>query len=193
MNDYIIEKLLILSCNIDDFNPQNYEYISQKLFEHNALDVWLTPIYMKKSRSANTLSVLIRPEDKENCLDIIFSETTTLGIREKIITRYSLDREFKSITTPYGQVKCKIAKKGDKILNISAEYEDCKQLAQKHNVPLKTIQQTALFLANEELKHFVICSKQSCRYERINSKRRRNHGLFLGKRSLVREGNVGFL
>ena len=51
------------------------------------------------------------------------------------------------------QVKCKIAKKGDKILNISAEYEDCKQLAQKHNVPLKTIQQTALFLANEELKH----------------------------------------
>ena len=59
MNDYIIEKLLILSCNIDDFNPQNYEYISQKLFEHKALDVWLTPIYMKKSRSANTLSVLI--------------------------------------------------------------------------------------------------------------------------------------
>lgn len=153
MHNYIMEKLLILSCNIDDFNPQNYEYISQKLFKQNALDVWLTPIYMKKSRSANTLSVLIRPEDKENCLDIIFSETTTLGIREEIITRYSLDREFKSITTPYGQVKCKIAKKGDKILNISAEYEDCKQLAQKHNVPLKTIQQTALFLANEELKH----------------------------------------
>lgn len=68
---------------------------------------------MKKSRSANTLSVLIRPEDKENCLDIIFSETTTLGIREEIITRYSLDREFKSIITSYGQVKCKIAKKGE--------------------------------------------------------------------------------
>ena len=124
MNDYIIEKLLILSCNIDDFNPQNYEYISQKLFEHNALDVWLTPIYMKKSRSANTLSVLIRPEDKENCLDIIFSETTTLGIREEIITRYSLQIEsIKSITTPYRQVKCKTAKKGDKVSNISAEYE----------------------------------------------------------------------
>lgn len=154
MNDYIIEKLLILSCNIDDFNPQNYEYISQKTLLNIKLLMfgWLLFI-AKKSRSANTLSVLIRPEDKENCLDIIFSETTTLGIREEIITRYSLDREFKFITTPYGQVKCKIAKKGDKVLNISAEYEDCKQLAQKHNVPLKTIQQTALFLANEELKH----------------------------------------
>ena len=83
MNDYIIEKLLILSCNIDDFNPQNYEYISQKLFEHKALDVWLTPIYMKKSRSANTLSVLIRPEDKENCLDIIFSERQLLAYVKK--------------------------------------------------------------------------------------------------------------
>ncbi len=153
MNDYLIEQLSILSCNIDDFNPQNYEYISQKLFENHALDVWLTPIYMKKSRSANTLSVLIRPEHKQICLDIIFAETSTLGIREEIVTRYSLNREIKIVDTPYGKVKCKLAKKGQKILNISAEYEDCKQLAQKYNLPLKTIQQTALFLANEEFNH----------------------------------------
>lgn len=153
MNDYIIEQLSILSCNIDDFNPQNYEYISQKLFENHALDVWLTPIYMKKSRSANTLSVLIRPEHKPVCLDIIFAETSTLGIREEIVTRYSLNREIKIVDTPYGKVKCKLAKKGQKLLNISAEYEDCKQLAQKYNLPLKTIQQTALFLANEEFNH----------------------------------------
>lgn len=153
MNDYLIEQLSILSCNIDDFNPQNYEYISQKLFENHALDVWLTPIYMKKSRSANTLSVLIRPEHKQICLDIIFAETSTLGIREEIVTRYSLNRKIKIVDTPYGKVKCKLAKKGQKILNISAEYEDCKQLAQKHNLPLKIIQQTALFLANEEFHH----------------------------------------
>lgn len=153
MNDYLIEKLLILSCNIDDFNPQNYEYIMQKLLQNGALDVWLTPIYMKKSRSANTLSILIHPKDKDICLDIIFSETTTLGIREEIITRYSLEREFKTVDTPYGKVNCKIAKKGTQILNISAEYEDCKRLAQIHNVPLKRIQQIALTLINEELYH----------------------------------------
>lgn len=153
MTDYNIDKLIILSCNIDDFNPQNYEYITEKLFTAGALDVWLTPIYMKKSRSANTLSVLLHQKNRENCLDIIFSETTTLGIREEQITRYSLDREFKSVETPYGKINCKIAKKGDKILNISAEYEECRQAAQKHNVPLKKVQQTALFLINEELHH----------------------------------------
>ena len=153
MSDYIIEKLSILSCNIDDFNPQNYEYIMQKLFANKALDVWLTPIYMKKSRSANTLSVLVAPEYKEQCLDIIFSETTSLGIREEVITRYSLNREFKLIHTPYGDVNCKIAKKGETILNISAEYEDCKKLAQQTQIPLKTIQQSALFLAYKEFSH----------------------------------------
>lgn len=151
MNHYTTEKLLVLSCNIDDFNPQNYEYIMEKLLAVGALDVWITPIYMKKSRSANMLSVLVRPEYKEICLDIIFTETSTLGIREEIITRYSLDREFKTIDTPYGKITCKIAKKNDKILNISAEYEECKQAARKYNVPLKKVQQTALFLINKEL------------------------------------------
>lgn len=153
MTEYNIDKLTVLSCNIDDFNPQNYEYITEKLFKAGALDVWLTPIYMKKSRCANTLSVLTRPENKEICLDIIFAETTTLGIREEIITRYSLDRKFKTVDTPYGKISCKIAQKGDKILNISAEYEDCKKAAQKYSVPLKKVQQTALYLINEELHH----------------------------------------
>lgn len=153
MNDYLVEKLLILSCNIDDFNPQNYEYIMQKLLQKGALDVWLTPIHMKKSRSANTLSVLTRPQNKNICLDIIFSETTTLGIREEIVNRYSLNREFKTVNTLYGKVSCKIAKKGEQIFNISVEYEDCKQIAQKYNIPLKKIQQMALTLINEELHH----------------------------------------
>ena len=153
MNNYITENLLILSCNIDDFNPQNYEYITERLFQAKALDVWLTPIYMKKSRPANTLSVLVRPENKSSCLDIIFSETTTLGIREEQITRYSLDREIKTVDTPYGKISCKIAKKGNKIFNISAEYADCKRAAQQYNVPLKKVQQYALFSINEELNH----------------------------------------
>lgn len=144
---YHTEELIVLSCNIDDFNPQNYEYISDRLFtEAHALDVWLTPIYMKKSRSANTLSVLTREENKIDCLDIIFSETSTLGIREEKIIRHSLSREFKTIDTPYGKITCKIAKRGSKILNISAEYEDCKQAAKLHHVPLKQVQQSALTL-----------------------------------------------
>lgn len=149
-NKYITEELLLLSCNIDDFNPQNYEYISEKLFAAKALDVWLTPIIMKKSRSANTLSVLARPENKQACLAIIFSETTTLGIREEKITRYSLERKFITVTTPYGDISCKIALQGSTILNISAEYEDCKRAAKLYNVPLKKVQQTALFLAQKQ-------------------------------------------
>ncbi len=151
--EYNIDELIILSCNIDDFNPQNYEYISDRLFhEAKALDVWLTPIYMKKSRSANTLSVLSKEENKSGCLDIIFSETSTLGIREEKITRYSLNREFKTVDTPYGKISCKIAKKGNKILNISAEYEDCRKAAKSYGVPLKNVQSSAISLISEELK-----------------------------------------
>lgn len=148
---YITEELLQLSCNIDDFNPQNYEYISEKLFSAGALDVWLTPIIMKKSRSANTLSVLLRADTKDACLDIIFSETTTLGIREESITRYSLNRQFITVNTQYGDISCKVAMRADEVLNISAEYEDCKQAAKKYNVPLKKVQQTALYLAHKQL------------------------------------------
>ena len=153
MNKYIKEELLQLSCNIDDFNPQNYEYISEKLFAAKALDVWLTPIIMKKSRSANTLSVLLRPKDKDACLDIIFSETTTLGIREEKILRYSLNRKFITVNTKYGDISCKIAMRDNKVLNISAEYEDCKRAAKLYHVPLKKVQQTALYLATKQLEN----------------------------------------
>lgn len=145
--EYIREDLIQLSCNIDDFNPQNYEYISDKLFAAGALDVWLTPIHMKKSRSANTLSVLLRPESRAVCLDIIFRETTTLGIREEQVVRWSLNREFKTVHTPYGDISCKIARRGDEILNISAEYEDCRRAAAQNDVPLKSIQREAIALA----------------------------------------------
>ena len=149
-DNYIQENLLQLSCNIDDFNPQNYEYISDKLFAAGALDVWLTPIHMKKSRSANTLSVLLRPSSREACLDIIFRETTTLGIREENIVRWSLQREFKTVHISYGDISCKIARRGSEILNISAEYDDCRRAAAKYDVPLKTVQREALAAAWEK-------------------------------------------
>ena len=151
-NNYLTDELIVLSCNIDDFNPQNYEYISDRLFtEAKVLDVWLTPIIMKKSRSANTLSVLTHKQNKLKCLDILFEETSTLGVREEKILRYSLQREFKIADTIYGKINCKIAKRGEEILNISAEYEDCKKSAKLHHVPLKQVQQTALTKLREEL------------------------------------------
>lgn len=148
---YIKETLLQLSCNIDDANPQNYEYISERLFDAGALDVWLTPIIMKKSRSADTLSVLLRPNQREACLSIIFAETTTLGVREESITRWSLEREFKTVATKYGPISCKIAKKGGEIMNISAEYEDCKKAAAKYGAPLKEVQREALAAARHDI------------------------------------------
>ncbi len=154
MKKYICEELIVLSCNIDDFNPQNYEYVSERLFhEAKALDVWLTPIYMKKSRSANTLSVLTREEFKNICLDIIFTETSTLGIREQKITRYSLERKFFTVTTPYGNISCKVASDGKDIVHISAEYEECKKAAKAHHVPLKEVQFAAISLMKKQLNH----------------------------------------
>ncbi len=154
MKKYIREELIVLSCNIDDFNPQNYEYVSERLFhEAKALDVWLTPIYMKKSRSANTLSVLTNEKFKDICLDIIFTETSTLGIREQKITRYSLERKFFTVATPYGNITCKVASDGKNIVHISAEYEQCKQAAKEHRVPLKEVQFTAISLMKKQLNH----------------------------------------
>ncbi len=154
MKKYIREELIVLSCNIDDFNPQNYEYVAERLFhEAKALDVWLTPIYMKKSRSANTLSVLTNEKSKDICLDIIFTETSTLGIREQKITRCSLERKFLTVATPYGDITCKVANNGENVLHISAEYEECKQAAKEHHVPLKEVQFTAISLMKQQLNH----------------------------------------
>lgn len=139
------QKRYVLETNIDDMNPQDYGYVYEKLLEAGALDVWTTPIYMKKNRPAVTLSVLVDEEHKEICSDIIFWETTSIGLRVvPVEQRREAMRRTAKVDTPYGEVSCKISAYKGHIVSLSAEYEDCRRLAIEQGVPLKKVRQSAL-------------------------------------------------
>ena len=123
-------------------NPEFYDYILKKLFKAGALDVYYSPIHMKKNRPAVKLSILSEDETLEQIVDILLKETTTLGVRIiDNIKRFCLEREVKEIETPWGKAKVKLAYKDGEIVNMAPEYDDCQQLAEKNDIPLKRIYQ----------------------------------------------------
>lgn len=139
------KKLVKLETNIDDMNPQIYGWLYEKLFAAGALDVWTTNILMKKNRPAQMLSVLVDDEHQADCIKIIFEETTTIGIRIiEISRRVEAVRKMAKVLTTWGEVFCKVSAYDGKIVSITPEYEDCKKLAEKNNVPFKMIWQDAL-------------------------------------------------
>ncbi|MFW5985750.1 MAG: nickel pincer cofactor biosynthesis protein LarC [Halanaerobiales bacterium] len=129
-----------IETNIDDMNPEFYDYIQQKLFQAGALDVYLTSIQMKKNRPAIKLSVLCEKKYTDQLIEIVLTETSSLGIRiEKDIERICLDRRIVEVTTPWGEARVKLAYRGQELMNIAPEYEDCRNLAAKSNLPIKKI------------------------------------------------------
>ena len=135
---------LVVETNIDDQSPELYGYIMEKLFAAGALDVWITPILMKKNRPAATLSVLITEDCRDKAVDIILHETTAIGMRFHPVTRTTASREFIIIGLPWGDVKVKISSYQGKICNVAPEYEDCRKIAAESGIPLKVVQQVAL-------------------------------------------------
>ncbi|MFC1768067.1 nickel pincer cofactor biosynthesis protein LarC [Candidatus Margulisiibacteriota bacterium] len=135
------EKDLIYSIetNIDNLNPELYDYIIGKLMKAGALDAYIGSIQMKKKRPGIILSVLSKLEDKEKLLNIIFSETSTLGVRTYLVRREKLERHNIKVKTKYGSIYVKVGKANGKIKNIAPEYEACKKLAKQKNVPLKSV------------------------------------------------------
>lgn len=150
-NDASLETLMLIETNIDDANPQVYDYLQAKLFAASALDVWLTPIQMKKNRPATMLSILGRVENAEAFAQILFEEGVTLGLRQSEVLRYALARENIAVETRYGTVRVKIARMRGRIVRIAPEYEDCKQRAEEHRVALNEIYQAAEIAAKEML------------------------------------------
>ena len=143
-------RLIKLETNIDDMNPQIYGYLYDRLLEAGALDVWTTPIYMKKTRPAHTLTVLLADDREADCARIIFEETTTLGLRIiNVDRRLEAERRMAKVETSYGEVSCKVSAFDGKIVSITPEYEDCKRLASEKNVPLKSIWLEALSKQHE--------------------------------------------
>lgn len=141
------DTVTIIETTIDDMNPELYGHIMDKLFEAGAVDVFLTPVYMKKNRPGVLLTITSSLPEQQNLLDIIFKESSTLGVRIRQDKKYMLARESHAIETPYGIVRMKLGFLGEKIYNMAPEYEDCRTLAEKYNLPLKQIYQEAIKLA----------------------------------------------
>lgn len=142
------ETITVLETQIDDLSPQAVAFTLEKLLAKGALDVFTQAISMKKSRLGILLTVICHPERADLCKQIMFRETTTLGIRERTQSRSILNRTIETVTTEYGAVKLKIASWGTgasrEIINIQPEYEDCAVLARQHNVSWREIQQQAI-------------------------------------------------
>ncbi len=130
------EMATVIEANIDDMNPQIYEYVMKKLFKKGALDVFLTQIIMKKGRPGIKLTVLCKETEKENLIKIILMETTTIGLRFHEVKRRILQRDIQLVDTEFGKVRVKFSRLGNSILKVSPEYEDCKKIAKMLNKPL---------------------------------------------------------
>jgi len=145
------DTIAILESNIDDMNPQFFETLWERLFQAGALDVYLTPIFMKKSRPAIKLTVLSPPEKVNDCNRILFEETTTFGVRISQAMRKKLLREIKEIETRYGRVRIKVGKMGDEITDLCPEYDDCRTLANRLHLSVREIYREAQRAAYQQL------------------------------------------
>jgi len=139
--------LAVFETNIDDSSPQLFDHVMARLFKAGALDVWLTPVQMKKNRPAVTLSVLAPAALREEVEAIIFTETSTIGIRRYAVQRTAAERREETVLTPWGQVRVKISSIDGKVCSVTPEYDDCRSLAEKNGTPLKDILAAARGLA----------------------------------------------
>ncbi len=138
-NDIEQEEALILECNIDDMNSEIYEYVINKLLYEGASDAYITPIIMKKTRPAAKLTVLCENKLENIMKEIMFKETTTLGIRKYSVEKSMLKRKVEKVNTIYGEVSVKKSYLKDQVLNSKPEYEDCKKIALENNISIKEV------------------------------------------------------
>jgi len=131
--------VLQIETNIDDMDPKLYPKVIAKLMKAGALDAYVIPILMKKNRQGFHLVVLCHPEMREKILDVVFTQTTTFGVRTHLVPREKLKRKFKKIETKYGRVRVKLGILDKKVKTIAPEYEDYKKLAGKHHIPIQKV------------------------------------------------------
>ncbi len=153
------ERVLVVETNIDDMNPQFYDYVMEKLFDMKVKEVFLTPILMKKNRPATLLTVICTPGKLSCIIEFLLKETTTLGLRWHEEERARADREILTFETKHGKIRFKIARWEENLINLSPEYEDCKRLALKRKIPLKDVfeeaKRVAMILQESKQKSYV--------------------------------------
>ncbi len=135
----LTERVEIIETNIDDLNPEIYDYLMERLFMAGALDVYFTPVQMKRNRPAVKVTILTSPHKAWEMGDILLQETTTLGYRHFSAEKVMLPRQIKALQTPWGKVRVKIAGSASPYYNASPEYLDCLHIAKKEGIPLKKV------------------------------------------------------
>ena len=145
--DLVADKVQLIEANIDDMNPEFYERVAQRAFEAGAVDVWTSPIFMKRGRPATKLSALSAPARTEAVAGAILRESTTFGVRVSDWERRCLPRESITVNTAYGEVRVKLGKVGEEVVTASPEYADCAAAAESHGVPVKEVHAAAVTAA----------------------------------------------
>jgi uncharacterized protein (TIGR00299 family) protein len=143
------QHLSVIETNIDNMNPELFGHVMEALFEAGALDVYYTPIVMKKSRPATLVSVLTETPLVDTLSEILFRETTTLGVRISEVARRCLEREWREVQTQWGPVRIKVGRLNGEVVNVAPEYEDCARLAREKGVPAKAVWEAAREAAGE--------------------------------------------
>jgi uncharacterized protein (TIGR00299 family) protein len=138
------ETIVKIECEIDDMNPQLFGPLMDGLLAAGALDVFYTPVQMKKSRPGTLITIIAPPDRRHALTDLLFRESTTIGVRYEEMSRTCLDRAVETVTTPYGEVRFKIARRHGQELNASPEFDDCARLAAQHGVSVKAVQAAAV-------------------------------------------------
>jgi len=146
---YHSAQAVVIEANIDDMNPQLYEYLSERLLAVGALDTFLIPVQMKKGRPGLLLQILAHPSSVDNLIAIVFAESTSIGLRTYEVTKHMLQRDAQIVQTPYGPVRVKLAWQGSRLVNIAPEYEDCRTIARQSDVPLKDVLAAARLAAEK--------------------------------------------
>lgn len=137
------EQTATIETTIDDMDPQMYDYLIEKVLQMGALDIFCSAVQMKKNRRGTLVTILCRPEMVTTLSDFLFRETTTIGLRWRLDNRFMLQRDVVTVETRYGKITCKKATRGEELINIKPEYEDCKRVALEQQVPLKTVLEEA--------------------------------------------------
>ena len=133
------EEISVVEANLDDMNPQIYGYFLEKALAAGALDVYTTPVQMKKNRPGTLLTLLCKPQDTNPLMSLVFAETTTFGARTYRAQRRTLPRESVNVHTQFGDVRVKLSRVNGRILHVAPEFDDCRKLAVEKNVPLRRV------------------------------------------------------
>jgi uncharacterized protein (TIGR00299 family) protein len=138
------ERIVEIVCEIDDMNPQLFGPLMDQLHAAGALDVYYAPVQMKKNRPGVLVTVLATSETRERLTGILFSETTTIGVRYQEMMRERLDREVRTIDTPVGTIRFKVASRDGRTINASPEFDDCARIAAERGMAIKDVQAIAV-------------------------------------------------